>query len=286
MVLPPMNLDLTLGCGQVFRWFRKGDWWNGVLGESEISLRQTAAGVEMRGKVDEEHLLDYFRHDDDINSIYEEISVDPLISGLVRGYYGLRLIRQDPWECCLSYLLASNASFRRIQRMVENVCEKFGRKLPGGRYSFPQPEEIVEKQERAVECGLGYRCRWLVDLAYDVLEKRVDLDRLGRMNYTECVKNLKKIRGVGEKVADCIALFSLNHLEAFPVDVRIKQVMKECYGVDGSVRKIREFGQARFGRYAGYAQEFLYLWRGRSLSRDHTTDRPAPFLRPVSHRSG
>lgn len=285
MPLPPMDLDLTLGCGQVFRWFRKGEWWSGVLGEIEISLRQTRTGIEIRGEIEEDVLLDYFRHDDDIDSIYLEISVDPLISDLVKKYYGLRLIRQDPWECCLSYLLASNASFVRIQKMVERVCEKFGRRLPGGRYSFPQPEDIVDKQELAMECRLGYRCGWLIDLAYDVLEKRVDLKRLGSMSYTDCISHLKKIRGVGEKVADCIALFSLNHLEAFPVDVRIKRVMKECYGLDGSIRKVKEFGQTWFGRYAGYAQQFLYLWYGRSLNRNRTRDMSAHFPQRGSHRS-
>jgi len=262
MLLPPMDLDLTLGCGQVFRWRKHGEWWSGVLGEGEIWLSQTPEGIEVRGEVENTLLLKYFRQEDDLPAIYQDIARDPLIAELVERYQGLRLICQDPWECCISYLLASNANFQRIQGMVESVCERFGTLLPGGRRAFPGPEEILEKRSQAEHCGLGYRCGWMVDMALDVMEGRLDLDGLRSMKYSECIEALKTCKGVGDKVADCIALFSLDHMEAFPVDVRIRRVMRERYGVSGSLKKVREFGQDHFGRYAGYAQEFLYLWEG------------------------
>jgi N-glycosylase/DNA lyase len=261
-MLPPMDLDLTLGCGQVFRWFKTGDRWSGVIDGKELILRQVDGEVEVIGDVPEERLLEYFRSDDDVESIYREVSVDDLMGFLIKSFGGMRLIRQDPWECCLSYILASNANITRIQGMVESVCEAFGDPLPGGRHAFPCPSDILDHEELALDCGLGYRCGWMVQLAREVDEGNLDLESLRREDYASCIEHLKGFMGIGDKVTDCIALFCLDHLEAFPVDVRIRRVMEEVYGASGSYRRIREFGQQHFGRYAGYAQELLYHWDG------------------------
>ncbi len=261
-MLPPMDLDLTLGCGQVFRWFKHGEWWSGVLDGAEVMLRQGPRGIDVRGEVPEGRLCSYFRSEDDLDLIYRELAVDQLMTVLTSEYGGMRLIRQDPWECCLSYLLATNANFPRIQTMVETVCTTFGRRLPGGRHAFPQPSDILESEEKALRCGLGYRCPRMVRLARDAEEGELDLDRLIGRDYETSIEYLKRFSGIGDKVADCVALFSLDHLNAFPVDVRIRRVMEDVYGVKGSYRKTRGWGQRYFGRYAGYAQELLYRWGG------------------------
>ena len=260
-MLPPMDLDLTLGCGQVFRWFKQGEWWSGVLDGREVMLRHGPGGIEVRG-IATERLSRYFRSEDDIELIYGEVAVDDLMSDLSHRFRGMRLIRQDPWECCLSYLLATNANFPRIQRMIGTVCRTFGRLLPGGRYAFPSPSDILDREESAPHCGLGYRCHRMVKLAHSAEDGELDLDSLLCMDYERSLGYLKRFNGIGDKVADCIALFSLDHLEAFPVDVRIRRVMEEIYGVKGSYRRVREHGQRLFGRYAGYAQELLYHWDG------------------------
>ena len=204
----------------------------------------------------------YFRSEDDLDIIYEDISRDDLMKGLASRFKGLRLIRQDPWECSLSYLLATNANFPRIQKMVDAVCRTFGPRLPGGRYSFPSPSDILDRQERALRCGLGYRCERMVRFAQCAEDGTLDLGALVEMGYLDSIDYLKNFEGIGDKVADCIALFSLDHLEAFPIDVRIRRVMDEVYGVTGSYRAVRRHGQAYFGKYAGYAQELLYHWDG------------------------
>ena len=260
-MLPPMDLDLTLGCGQVFRWFKQGEWWSGVLDGREVMLRHGPGGIDARG-IATERLSRYFRSEDDIELIYREVAVDDLMSDLSHRFRGMRLIRQDPWECCLSYLLATNANFPRIQRMIETVCRTFGHLLPGGRYAFPSPSDILDREENAPHCGLGYRCHRMVELAHSAEDGELDLNSLLCMDYERSLRYLKRFNGIGDKVADCIALFSLGHLEAFPVDVRIRRVMEEIYGVEGSYRRVREHGQRFFGRYAGYAQELLYHWDG------------------------
>jgi N-glycosylase/DNA lyase len=177
---------------------------------------------------------------------------------MVSRFPGLRLIRQDPWECAASYVLATNANIPRIQKMIENVCRTFGDPLPGGAYAFPRPDQIAGCKDAARTCGLGFRCGRFVEFARMVDQGEIDLGSLRNVNYEECVKELKSYPGIGDKVADCVAVFSLDHLEAFPVDVRIKKAMEEMYGITGSYRHVNRYARDHFGRYAGYAQEYIY----------------------------
>ena len=253
-----VSLDPTLGCGQAHRWIKKGDIWEGVLGKEIISLKQTEDGFECSGTDDKAMILDYFRADDDLNEIYANCSKnDPYVASLAERCPGLRLLRQDPWECMATYLLATNANVKRIGCMVENVCKEFGKDL-GGRYSFPTPEEIIDGKSRISNCRLGYRDERFVELAHRVADGDIDPYELRKMDYQRCVNMLLSIKGIGPKVADCIALFSMDHLEAFPIDARIGRMMKERYGQDGNYRDISDYARRRFGRYAGYAQELLY----------------------------
>ena len=253
-----VSLDPTLGCGQAHRWIKKGDIWEGVLGKEIISLKQTEDGFECSGTDDKAMILDYFRADDDLNEIYADCSKnDPYVASLAERCPGLRLLRQDPWECMATYLLATNANVKRIGCMVENVCKEFGKDL-GGRYSFPTPEEIIDGKSRISNCKLGYRDERFVELAHRVADGVIDPYELRKMDYQGCVNMLLSIKGIGPKVADCIALFSMDHLEAFPIDARIGRMMKERYGQDGNYRDISDYARRRFGRYAGYAQELLY----------------------------
>ena len=166
-----VSLDPTLGCGQAHRWFKKGDVWEGVLGRSIVTLRQTDYGFECSGTDDREMILDYFRSDDDLDEIYRDVSAsDPYVAELCTRCKGLRLLRQDPWECTATYLLATNANVKRIGQMVDNVCRTFGEDL-GGRYSFPTPEQIIAHEDRICECRLGFRDKRLVQLAHRVADR-------------------------------------------------------------------------------------------------------------------
>jgi N-glycosylase/DNA lyase len=294
MRTPLFDLDLTLDSGQVFRWVREGEWWSGVLGSDEVHLRQTPAGVEVRGG-DETSLQRYFRFDDDLAEIYRSISKDRCMEELIDRFRGMRLIRQDLWECSASYLLASYSNIPRIKKMIENVCRTFGRPLPGGRYAFPTPAEIEAGCAEIGLCRLGYRADWLVSYAAQVNSGEFDLEHLRSLPYLEAVAYLKRIKGVGDKVADCIALFGLGHMEACPVDVRIARAMKEVYGVSGSYRKVSEYARRHFGPHAGYAQEYLYIAEDRtrkkeraalrSCTQDQSTHSQVPCSQCGSRRS-
>ena len=253
-----VSLDPTLGCGQAHRWRKSEDRWNGVLGENIVSLKETEYGFEARGCPDRKILLEHFRSGDDLSSIIEEISAaDRYVASLSASCPGMRILKQEPWECLATYVLATNANVKRIGKMVESVCDTFGKDL-GERRAFPTPKQILDKQDDISICRLGYREKRFVELAENVERGTIDLKYISEMDYNKCVETLVEINGVGPKVADCVALFGFGHLEAFPVDARISKRLGEMYGVSGSYKQMAEFGRKKFGRYAGYAQEFLY----------------------------
>ncbi len=253
-----VSLDPTLGCGQAHRWRRTDTGWQGVIGDDVVELVQTADGFEAEGCSDRRRLLEYFRSEDDLPAILGSISSrDAYVASLAGRCPGLRILKQDGWECLATYLLATNANVKRIGGMVESVCETCGRNL-GKRHAFPSPKEILDRSESLGCCRLGFREKRFIELAERTENGDIDPVAIGELDYGGCVNVLKDINGVGPKVADCVALFGYGHLEAFPVDVRIQKVMEHVYGMTGSYRTLSEFGRARFGPFAGYAQELLY----------------------------
>lgn len=254
-----VSLDPTLGCGQAHRWRRNPNGtWEGVVGNEVAVLTQLPDGFEAEGVSDTAGLLRYFRAEDDLEGILREISAeDPDVAVLSERCPGLRILRQPEWECLATYVLATNVNVKRIAKMVESVCDLCGTDL-GKRRAFPTPSQILDKKEDLDVCRLGFRKERFIALADGVESGEIDLDSMKEMGYEDLVRSLIGIYGVGPKVADCVALFGFGHLQAFPVDVRIQKEMERRYGVAGGYGKVSAYGRAKFGRYAGYAQELLY----------------------------
>lgn len=252
-----ISLDPTLGCGQAHRWIKKGKKWEGVLAGRIVTLEEKDGYVLCEGTDDRKMMLGYLRYDDDLDAIYADISKDPFVKRLADACPGMRILRQDPWECVATYLLATNANVKRIAAMTDSVCRTFGKDI-GGRYSFPSAADIAENSHLIKGCRLGYREGRFVEFAERVAAGNIVPEDLAGMGYGECREALKEVKGIGDKVADCVSLFSFGHLNAFPIDARIERVLRERYGVTGSYKALSEFARERFGRYAGYAQELLY----------------------------
>ncbi len=279
MKVPLLDLGYTLDNGQVFRWSRDGDWWRGVVGSRSIRLLQEGDRLRVEGDASQAFLRRYLRLDDDLEAIYEDISRDRCIAAIIERFRGMRLIRQEVWECSASYLLASYSNVPRIKKMIEALCRTYGRRLPDGQYAFPTPEEIAEGAGDIGLCRLGYRADWIRCYARAVRDGEFDLEHLQGLEYEQAVSYLKRVRGIGDKVADCIALFSLDHLQACPVDVRIARAMREFYGVSGSYKKVSGYARRHFGRYAGYAQEYIYIAEDRE---NRKVGEPMPSCRSPS----
>ena len=255
-----VSLDPTLGCGQAHRWRKQEDGtWEGVWRDQIVIMKQISPGsVEVKGTDDRRGITRYLGGDDDLNFIIGKISeTDEYVAKLAENCPGMRILRQDHWECLATYLLATNANVARIGQMVESVCDHFGKDL-GRRHGFPTPKQILDGCGCLPECRLGFREGRFLTLAERVESGDLDVESFSEMDYDQCVKELQGINGIGPKVADCVALFAFEHMEAFPIDARISKVMENMYGVTGSYKAVSEYGRKKFGEYAGYAQEFLY----------------------------
>jgi N-glycosylase/DNA lyase len=272
------DLDFSLCCGQVFRWRKVGKWWYGVVGERVFKVQQNGAELDFEN-VDEDFVRYYFGLNDDLAQISNCISKDDYIRLALRRFEGLRIVRQDPWECLISFICATYKSIAAIEQMLQKLSMKFGeRRVFDGLefYPFPSAERLAFASERGLrECGLGYRAKYVQATAKKIHEEKINLESLTSLPYLEARKFLLGFAGVGLKVADCVLLFSLEKLEAFPVDVWVKRVILNHYCdhfpealvkkmkshnslTNGEYEKIGAFARSYFGRYAGYAQEYLY----------------------------
>lgn len=274
----PFNLNFALCCGQTFRWDKRGDWWYGVSADKAFKVRQDSEELEFEN-VERDIVRKYFRLDDDLRMIFVEITKDKHIERAVNEFSGLRILRQDPWECLISYICATYKSIPAIKHMLHDLSRKFGHKTSLDEhdlYTFPTPKRLAEASvSELMACGLGYRAKYVSKTAKIVCENGFELEGLKKVDYDEAKKTLVALPGVGPKVADCVLLFSLEKLEAFPVDVWIKRVMLRYYAKhfsrefvkrlsgeeslsNSNYGKLNSFGRGYFGKYAGYAQEYLY----------------------------
>ena len=274
----PFNLDVTLCCGQVFRWEKKGSWWYGIVGEKPLKVRQTKTELEFAG-ADQNLLMHYFSLDEDLERIGSEIGRDKHIRRALSKFWGLRLTRQEPWECLISYICATYKNIPSIRSMILNLSRRFGEKkfLDGCEFfTFPTPKALAFAEENSLaRCGLGYRAKYILATSKRIFENDFELENLRKMPYEQAKIQLCHLAGVGPKVADCVLLFSLGKTEAFPVDRWVKRVILNHYDqqlppkllqkldegkelTSSGYAKLNAFGRKYFGEYAGYAQEYLY----------------------------
>lgn len=268
LVLPvsDFNLEHTLECGQAFRWKRNGKFYYGVIGEALVKVSYDGSHliVESNSSLNKKAIAEYFGLNEDLPKILKEIDVDKNIHKAIMKFKGLRILNQEHWECLASYILSSYNNIPRIKKMIERLSEAFGKKLTldsVGRYSFPDAEKIANTDLRALKrLKLGFRAEYLKDTARKIISGKFKLKDLQSLSYEEAKKRLIALKGVGEKVADCVLLFSFKKYEAFPVDVWIKRGIEKLYfkGRRLTPKKAAEFAREYFGPYAGYAQEYLY----------------------------
>ena len=272
------DLDFSLCCGQVFRWKKIGEWWYGVIGERVVKVRQCGSELEFEG-ASEDFVRRYFGLNDDLAQISQCMDKDVYIQKALTRFNGLRIVRQVPWECLISFICATYKSIAAIELMLKKISAKYGEKkfFDGNEfYAFPSVEQLEVASENGLrECGLGYRAKYVQETTRRIRDERLNLEVLKSMPYLEARKVLLEFAGVGLKVADCVLLFSLEKLEAFPVDVWVKRVVLNHYAselpsdfinrlrshdslTNGEYLRIGEWARSYFGAYAGYAQEYLY----------------------------
>ena len=274
MLIPvqqPFDLTSTLESGQAFRWRRDGAVYRGVVFGNVVQVGMASGGIEFSAAPDDERdlaplLRDYMGLGTDLTAVYRAISVDRRVAASIGRYPGMRLLRQDPWECLVCFICSSASNIPRITRNVEDLCTAFGRPIKSRgvpRRTFPTPQELAEAgQKRIFELGLGYRAGYLASTARAIADGKLDLMALREDGYEDALDALTTLDGVGDKVANCVLLFSLDKPEAFPVDVWVQRALREWY-FDGTAKKMspkrmRLWARDYFGPYAGYASQYLF----------------------------
>ena len=275
------DLDQSLCCGQVFRWSLGIDqWWYGVIFNHVVKIRQDADDLEffiVPEIADPKEMISlYFRLGDDLGSIYKRINKDAYIEDAIESARGLRLIRQDPWECMISFMISQNNKISKISKSIETIAQKFGTILTlDGKdfYTFPTPEDLSKAELNELKegfdkggCALGYRAEYVLNSALLIKNNSLGftLEDYREMPYKQAYNHLKdSFKGIGPKGADCILLFSMDKLEAFPVDTHIRKIVLNLYLKNKKVndRQIKEYCLEYFGKFAGYAQEYLFCNR-------------------------
>ena len=264
-------------CGQCFRWNAEADGsYTGVFRENVLNVKKEKDELKIKGickREISEVVQEYF----DLNRDYEEIKktlskVDKNVAKSIRHGEGIRLLNQDLWETLISFIISANNNIPRIKKIIDTLSKKYGRRIKWQEktyYTFPTAEELKKVTvEEYREAGLGFRDKYVADAVKKVLSKEFKLEELYEMEDTVKLKEkLMELQGVGEKVADCVLLFSdLKRLDAFPVDVWVRRVMKELYFPDIEEKKldkkqIQELAKKKYSNLAGIAQQYLFYWK-------------------------
>ncbi len=297
-----LDLESTLDGGQAFRWWRvSGDGesavYDGVIGSTalriselgdaldpqagtpaqDVALRQAQDGghvdikVEVRSELVPEGLehavADYLGIGPGPKTSISELRVrfadDPCIGPAITGFPGLRLLRQDPWECLVSFICSSTSNIPRIKLNVGSVAREIGSRVGLGDadYCFPAPKAVAAAGEQKLrDLGLGFRAKYVIPAAEAVASGKLDLAALRETPFYEARAALVGLTGVGEKIADCVMAFSLDKAEAFPVDRHIRRALERWYGLPEGTNNSNaaEFARERFGNFGAVAQQYMF----------------------------
>ncbi|MEI6578306.1 MAG: DNA glycosylase [Eubacteriales bacterium] len=251
------NLDLTLDCGQAFRWRKTtAGRWHGVAFGKVMEISQNDEGITLWNVTPGEFYAvwrGYFDLDREYELLCEGFCTDKTLKSAIELFPGIRVLRQEPWETLCSFIISQNNNIPRIKGVVDRLCTNFGEDLGAGDYTFPSAEKIFQLGiDDLAPIRAGFRSKYILDAAQKVASGEVRLAELADKTIEEARLDLIRIKGVGSKVAECTLLYGCGQAEAFPVDVWVKRVMEELYP-NGLPECVMGF--------QGIAQQYLFHWR-------------------------
>jgi N-glycosylase/DNA lyase len=264
------NLAATLDSGQAFRWSADAAGrWIGVIGARWVRLTSQTDGILAEtapGCDDDGWLSHYLQTGVDLDAVLRSFPDDGPMRDAAAACRGLRLLRQEPWECLASFILSSTKQIVQIRQMCDLLAARFGETIstaddPRGAKAFPTASRIAALDEAELRaCKLGFRAPYLLAAARAVASGELALDRLGGLPCDAARKQLMHLPGVGRKIADCVLLFAYGFQEAFPVDVWVWRALKELYFPKRRVtaKRLAAFSASHFGPNSGWAQQYLF----------------------------
>jgi len=263
-----INIYDTINSGQIFLSNNYENTWFVVNGQEIIVVNQR----QFENLTLTKEVKKFFRMDDDIKKILKCITQDKIVKKAVNHCPGLRITRQDPFQCCISFIVSANSNIPNIRTRLQKLCKKFGRVIRFEKREFtvfPTPKSLGNATLNELqECSLGYRSKYVLDTSRAVISGEINFEELKKANYKESKELLLKLPGIGSKVADCIMLFSLEKLEAFPLDTWMTKILQKYYSnkffmnkktiSKKEYEKIHQQVLDHFGNFAGYSQQFLF----------------------------
>lgn len=298
--LDQTSLSDTFLCGQAFRFEEtvKEDGYveyMTVVKDALIFVGQRMPGELIFYTADEDLfekiILPYFDLNKDYGAIRQDIigrTDSEWLKRAAEEAKGIRILRQEPWEALFSFIVSQNNNIPRIRKIIRSICLEYGENLAkkqkiaacpltgeafdeekcrtcGACFSFPTAKEVVKAPEKLLPSRPGFRYKYLLDAAKRVSSGETDLsDILNKKSYEYTMSELKKILGVGEKVASCAALFGFGNLEAFPIDVWMRRAIDEYF--DGVL------DHEALGEYRGVAQQYIFHYIRNQNQPDATSD--------------
>ena len=256
--LDDFDLARIFECGQCFRWNADGEGvYTGVAMNRVAKIRRHGDSILITSSPEDFESIwrGYFDLDRSYGEIREGLCIDSYIKEASDFGAGIRILRQDKWEALCSFIISQCNNIPRIKKIIETLCRGFGDPIAfEGEtfYIFPSPEKIALLDETALApCRMGYRAPYIIAAAKKVASGALDLNALSRETPETALTELKKLTGVGDKVANCAVLFGLHMLDAFPIDVWMKRAVQKNYG--------KNFDPAIFSPYAGIAQQYMFF---------------------------
>lgn len=260
------NLRHIFECGQCFRWDANSDGsYTIVAGDKVATLsmdyqnREKTKGVLDIDTASREDFDEFWKDYLDLERDYGKIKTrlmesDPVMKKVIPFGGGIRILKQDPWEATVSFLISQNNNIPRIKNNIRDLTKLLGKFIGtyNGReyFGIPTPEVLADvTEEDLAPLKLGYRAKYLVNTARDVSDKGMCIIR----------DDIQSLCGVGPKVANCISLFGLGNISSFPLDVWMKRTMEEMYGIK-EAKKMTQYADENFGEYAGIAQQYLFYY--------------------------
>ena len=270
------NITHIFECGQCFRWNRIDEnTYIGVIKRAVIKVKQEGNKIIFTGN-SEKNFKDTINYYFDLNTNYTEYknklsNIDGFMEESIKFGDGIRILKQDLWECIISFIISANNNIPRIKKIIERISKEYGKEIEfegNIYYEFPTPEELSKASiEDLRALGTGFRDKRIFNTTKMILEKKVDLEKITKFETSEEMReDLLKLDGVGPKVADCILLFSLKRLDVFPIDVWVRRVMNDLYihnEIEEKVNKqqLQKLAEEKFGNLAGMAQQYLFYWK-------------------------
>lgn len=256
-----LDLDLTLDCGQAFRWEKQNDGsYSGVAGGYFLNISKNSNGDLVFKNTTKDSFdkfwINYFDLNKNYKKICDSLKQDKLLASTIDEYYGIRILNQDTWEALCSFVISQQNNIKRIKLIINRLCKAYGEDLGNGYYTFPSAQRLAELSVKDFEMlGTGYRAKYLEALAKNVANGTIDLERIKKLPLEDARQELLKIYGVGIKVANCVLLFGMGFYQCVPLDVWMKRVME--YYPDGF--------PSCFDGYEGIAQQYLFHWARNNL---------------------